>query len=144
MKCTPTVSAGKLDGFLTIWWDKNRPRLYYYLSLSQQPQRRLQEWRYRALGGELFVNDLPGDRQGKKGHHGETHLPLRHRSHFGGSNGSRCGAMRDTNHDQATRHWTASVLVLCTDLPALALGQQGQPEVERASIMPVWSRPIRS
>ena len=52
-----------------------------------------------------------------------------HRSHFGGSNGSRWRRDANTNHDQGHSALTASVLVLALISPALASNQQGQPEV---------------
>jgi len=52
-----------------------------------------------------------------------------HRSHFGGSNGSRWRRDANTNHDQGHSALTASVLVLALISPALASSQQGQPEV---------------
>jgi hypothetical protein len=67
-------SAGKLDGFLTIWWEKNT-KLYYFLACFNNPNGPCRIRGTAHWEGNSFVNDYEETVKGK-GHHGETHLPL--------------------------------------------------------------------
>ena len=57
-------SAGKVDGFLTIWWDKNT-NLYYFLACFNNPngpcRMRAAHW-----DGDSFVNDHDSVAHGNK------------------------------------------------------------------------------
>jgi carboxyl-terminal processing protease len=49
-------SAGKLDGFLTIWWDKGT-KLYYFLACFNNPSSPCRMRGTAHWDGDLFVND---------------------------------------------------------------------------------------
>ena len=58
-------SAGKLDGFLTIWWDKDA-KLYYFVACFNHPDSPCHMRGTAHWEGERFVNDYEVMVDGKK------------------------------------------------------------------------------
>ena len=58
-------SAGKLDGFLTIWWDKNT-NLYYFLACFNNPNGPCRMRGTAHWDGDSFVNDHDSVAHGNK------------------------------------------------------------------------------
>jgi hypothetical protein len=58
-------SAGKLDGFLTIWWDKNT-KLYYFLACFNNPNGPCRMRGTAHWEGDSFVNDYEETVKGKR------------------------------------------------------------------------------
>lgn len=58
-------SAGKLDGFLTIWWDKDS-QLYHFFACFNDPDRPCHARGTAHWEGEVFVNDYDETIDGKK------------------------------------------------------------------------------
>ena len=57
-------SAGKLDGFLTIWWDKGT-KLYYVIACFNNPSGPCRMRGTAQWNGESFVNDYHSTVNGK-------------------------------------------------------------------------------
>jgi len=58
-------SAGKLDGFHTIWWDR-RAKLYYFFACFNNPNRPCRMRGSAHWEGDTFVNDYEEIVDGKK------------------------------------------------------------------------------
>lgn len=58
-------TAGKLDGFLTIWWDKNS-QLYQFFACFNNPDRPCHARGTAHWEGDVFVNDYEEIVDGKK------------------------------------------------------------------------------
>ena len=58
-------SAGMLDGFLTIWWDKNA-KLYYFLACFNNPNCPCRMRGTARWEGDSFVNDYEETVKGKR------------------------------------------------------------------------------
>jgi hypothetical protein len=58
-------SAGKLDGFLTIWWDKNT-KLYYFLACFNNPNGPCRMRGTAHWEGDSFVNEYDSVVNGNK------------------------------------------------------------------------------
>lgn len=60
-------SAGKLDGFLTIWWDQGT-KLYYVIACFNNPSSPCRMRGTAQWNGESFVNDYHSTVDGKDTH----------------------------------------------------------------------------
>jgi len=96
-------SAGKLDGFLTIWWDKNT-KLYYFLACFNNPNgpcrmRGTAHWEENS-----FVNDYEETVKGKRTSWRDsfTFAPTAHT--LVAAMEADGGAMRSLITTRATRH----------------------------------------
>jgi hypothetical protein len=58
-------SAGMLDGFLTIWWDKNT-KIYYFLACFNNPNGPCRMRGTAHWEGDSFVNDYEETVKGKR------------------------------------------------------------------------------
>jgi carboxyl-terminal processing protease len=95
-------SAGKLEGFLTIWWDKNA-KLYYFLACFNNPNGPCRMRGTAHWESDSFVNDYDSVVNGNKTHWRDTFTftPTSHLLVAAVDSGS--GAMKPVITTTATR-----------------------------------------